>query len=228
MACALRYQGVGTFAYLENSRSGDWVFLQIKPCVQVEHGVSIAGPAGRGVHTDTRLRRAGRDLREATQQAVRALRETGVGKEEDGVKTNGKVLAGVVAHAHWEERKCDMMWLKRELRDVMRIGMELLKPRVEGLGLQRQQGAEEVTVSWTWERHSTRPSLRQDPNRRGHEEADTPDSRAHRLILSPGAMVPELTTRTSGCFVLPRKPAFLVATRRWDVNLLSATAWNSY
>ncbi|KZP15963.1 hypothetical protein FIBSPDRAFT_866413, partial [Athelia psychrophila] len=55
------------------------------------------------------------------------------------------------------------MWLERELRDVMRIGMELLKPRVEGLGLQRQQGAEQVTVSSTSGSDSTWSSLRQDP-----------------------------------------------------------------
>ncbi|KZP15964.1 hypothetical protein FIBSPDRAFT_749342, partial [Athelia psychrophila] len=59
MARAWRYQSTGTFACLVNPRSGDWVFLEIKPCVQVEHGVSITGPAGRGVHADTRLRRAG-------------------------------------------------------------------------------------------------------------------------------------------------------------------------
>ncbi|KZP16005.1 hypothetical protein FIBSPDRAFT_1047791 [Athelia psychrophila] len=164
MARAWRYQGVGTFAYLENSRSGDWAFLEIKPYVQVWHGVSIAGPAGRGVHADTRLRRAGARGCDATQQAVRALRETGVGKEEGGVKTNRAVLVGVAAHAHWEERKCDTMWLKRELRDVMRIGMELLKLWEGGLGLQRQQGTEEVTATSTSrERYSTWSSLRQDP-----------------------------------------------------------------
>ncbi|KZP10780.1 hypothetical protein FIBSPDRAFT_200164 [Athelia psychrophila] len=121
------------------------------------------------------------------------------------------------------------MWLKRELRDMMGIGMELLKPRAEGLGLQGSKGAEEVTVSST-SGSDIPPGLlfAWIQSRRGHEEADTSNSRTHRLILSPGTMVPELTTRTSGCFVLPRKPAFLVATRRWDVNLLSATAWNSY
>ncbi|KZP16040.1 hypothetical protein FIBSPDRAFT_68606 [Athelia psychrophila] len=121
------------------------------------------------------------------------------------------------------------MWLKRELRDVMRIGTELLKLQVEGLGLQRQQGAEEVTVSST-SGSDIPPGLlfARIQSRRGHEETDTPNSWTRRLILSPGTMVPELTTRTSGCFVLPRKLAFLVATRRWDVNLLSATAWNSY
>ncbi|KZP16001.1 hypothetical protein FIBSPDRAFT_895358 [Athelia psychrophila] len=78
----------------------------------VEHGVAIAW---RGVRVDTRLCHAGvrersvgtyfgsllamilvrgRDLGEATQQAVRAPRETSVGNEEGGVKTNRAVLAG--------------------------------------------------------------------------------------------------------------------------------------
>ncbi|KZP24306.1 hypothetical protein FIBSPDRAFT_427707 [Athelia psychrophila] len=170
MARALRYQGVRTFAYLVNLHTGEWVFLEIKARTLVEHGISIACRAGRGVHVDTGLCRAGvrecnvgtdfdsllakilvrgRDLGEATQQPVLALQEPSAGHEEGGVKTNGTVLAGVVTHAHWEEGKCDTMWLERELRDVISIGTDLLKPRVGGLGLQGQQGVEEVTATST-------------------------------------------------------------------------------
>ncbi|KZP16018.1 hypothetical protein FIBSPDRAFT_866518, partial [Athelia psychrophila] len=79
------------------------------------------------------------------------------------------------------------MWLKRELRDVMTIGTELLKPRVEGLGLQRQQGTEEVSFSSTSGSDIPPGHLfARIQSRRGHEEADTPNSRTHRLILSPG------------------------------------------
>ncbi|KZP15970.1 hypothetical protein FIBSPDRAFT_895339 [Athelia psychrophila] len=128
------------------------------------HGVSIAWPVGRGVHVDTWLCRAGvrecnvgtgfnallaKILGQATQQAARALRETAVGNEAGGVKTDRTAVAGVVVHAHWEERKCDTVWLERELRNVITIGMDLLKLRVDGLGLQGQQGAKEVTVTLT-------------------------------------------------------------------------------
>ncbi|KZP16048.1 hypothetical protein FIBSPDRAFT_934897 [Athelia psychrophila] len=86
----------------------------------VEHGVAIAW---RGVRVDTRLCHAGvrersvgtyfgsllamilvrgQDLGEETQQAVRAPRETGVGNEEGGVKTNRAVLAG--------RGRCDKDW----------------------------------------------------------------------------------------------------------------------
>ncbi|KZP15958.1 hypothetical protein FIBSPDRAFT_895333 [Athelia psychrophila] len=86
----------------------------------VEHGVAIAWC---GVRVNTRLCLAGvrersvgtyfgsllamilvrgRDLGEATQQAVRAPRETGVGNEEGGLKTNRAVLAG--------RGRCDKEW----------------------------------------------------------------------------------------------------------------------
>ncbi|KZP17462.1 carboxylase:pyruvate/acetyl-coa/propionyl-CoA [Athelia psychrophila] len=235
MARALRYQGVGTFEYLVNSHTGQWVFLEINPRIQVEHTVTeeitnqdlvriqlllsssatlaalgltadvigppqgcaiqlrltaedpakdfrlspgairpsaIAWPAGRGIRVDTwlcgqsvrecnvgtdfdsllaKIVVRGRDLGEATQRAVRALRETSIGDENDAgvVKTNKAVLAGVVAHADWEGGKCDTMWLERELKDVTRIGTEALKPRVAGLGLQEQQDVEEVTLTST-------------------------------------------------------------------------------
>ncbi|KZP10774.1 hypothetical protein FIBSPDRAFT_962853 [Athelia psychrophila] len=88
------------------------MFLEINPYTQVEHGVAIAW---RGVRVGTRLCHAGvrersvgtyfgsllamilvrgRDLGEATQQAVRAPRVTSVGNEEGGVKTNRAVMAG--------------------------------------------------------------------------------------------------------------------------------------
>ncbi|KZP16019.1 hypothetical protein FIBSPDRAFT_958362 [Athelia psychrophila] len=126
MTRALRYQGADSFACLANSHMGEWVFLDINPYMQVEHGVSIARPAGRGVRVDTWLYRAGvrgcnvgtdcdsllarilvrgRDLWEATQQAVRALRETSVKNEEGGVDTDRTVFVGAVAHVHWEEGK---------------------------------------------------------------------------------------------------------------------------
>ncbi|KZP10781.1 hypothetical protein FIBSPDRAFT_200168 [Athelia psychrophila] len=46
MACALRHQGVGTFAYLENSRSGDWVFLEINPVHRSSMVFPSRGPQG--------------------------------------------------------------------------------------------------------------------------------------------------------------------------------------
>ncbi|KZP24310.1 hypothetical protein FIBSPDRAFT_951348 [Athelia psychrophila] len=222
MARAWRYQSTGTFACLVNSRSGEWVFLEIKPCVQIEHGVSIAGPAGRGVHADARLRRPGRDLGEATQQAVRALQETRVWKEEGGVETNRAVLAAVAADAHWEERKCDTMWLKRELKDVMRIGMEPLKPRVEGLGLQRQQGVEEVTVSST-SRSDIPPGLHfaRIQSRRGHEEADTlkfSDPSSNSVARHDGSRADDEALR-----LLRATAETSIAggnSTRWDINLL--------
>ncbi|KAF9458933.1 hypothetical protein BDZ94DRAFT_1312835 [Collybia nuda] len=36
----LKYHGLGTFEYLVNSRTGEWVFLEINPRVQVEHTVT--------------------------------------------------------------------------------------------------------------------------------------------------------------------------------------------
>ncbi|KZP24320.1 hypothetical protein FIBSPDRAFT_889020 [Athelia psychrophila] len=114
MARVLRYQGVGTLAYPVNSHTGERVFLEINPRMQVEYGVSITWPAGRGVHVNTWLCRPGvrecnvgadldsllakilvrgRHLGETTQQDVRALRETSAGNEEGGVKTNKTVLA---------------------------------------------------------------------------------------------------------------------------------------
>ncbi|KZP09284.1 hypothetical protein FIBSPDRAFT_938564 [Athelia psychrophila] len=71
--------------------------------------------------------------------AYAALRETSV-RNEGGVKMK---RTGVVAHEEWEEAKCDTMRLKRELG---RCGSDwdALKPRVRGLGVQRQQDADEV------------------------------------------------------------------------------------
>ncbi|KZP24300.1 hypothetical protein FIBSPDRAFT_951343 [Athelia psychrophila] len=130
VACALRYQGVDTFAYLEHSHHGEWAFLEIKPCVQVEHGSPSRGLQGaectpiRG--SAARVCSAGFGGGDAAGRASPA----GDRRREGGVETNRAVLAGVAAHAHWEERKCDTAWLERELRDVIRIGMELLKPPV--------------------------------------------------------------------------------------------------
>lgn len=92
--------------------------------------------------------RGARDLREATQSAARALRETGRRDDEEaGVKTN----EGVVAHADWEGGKCDTTRLQREreLGDVINTGTEALKPRMGVLGLQKQQDAEAVVVTAT-------------------------------------------------------------------------------
>lgn len=36
----LKYLGLGTFEYLVNSQTGEWVFLEINPRVQVEHTVT--------------------------------------------------------------------------------------------------------------------------------------------------------------------------------------------
>ena len=36
----LKYKGLGTFEYLFNAASHDWVFLEINPRVQVEHTIT--------------------------------------------------------------------------------------------------------------------------------------------------------------------------------------------
>ncbi|KAF7975679.1 hypothetical protein HWV62_8781 [Athelia sp. TMB] len=231
LARALKYKGVGTFEYLVNAHSGEWVFLEINPRIQVEHTVSeeitnldlvriqlllasslsttlaslaltqasiglpqgcaiqlrltaedptrqfrltpgtirpanIVWPAGRGVRVDTwlcgipscsvgtdfdsllaKIVVRGTDLGDTTQRAVRALRETKVGEEID-VKTNKVVLAGVVAHGDWARGNCDTLWLERELVEVMKIGEDVLKPRLGGLSSQEaQSGAAEAVVS---------------------------------------------------------------------------------
>ncbi|KZP24314.1 hypothetical protein FIBSPDRAFT_857432 [Athelia psychrophila] len=115
MARALRYQGVGAFACLVNSRSGDWVRLEINPpytgpwclhrvarrawsarrymalpcgCTRVQCGNRLGFALGE----DPGARAA---FGETTQQAVRALRGTRVENEEGGVKRDRTVLAGV-------------------------------------------------------------------------------------------------------------------------------------
>ncbi|KZP05787.1 hypothetical protein FIBSPDRAFT_343058 [Athelia psychrophila] len=40
MARALRYQGAGTLGYLVSSHTGQWVFLEINPRIQVEYTVT--------------------------------------------------------------------------------------------------------------------------------------------------------------------------------------------
>ncbi|RXW22219.1 hypothetical protein EST38_g3634 [Candolleomyces aberdarensis] len=40
LAVKLLYKGLGTFEFLVNSRTGEWVFLEINPRVQVEHTVT--------------------------------------------------------------------------------------------------------------------------------------------------------------------------------------------
>ncbi|KAF6744845.1 carboxylase:pyruvate/acetyl-coa/propionyl-CoA [Ephemerocybe angulata] len=40
VARKLQYKGLGTFEYLINAQSGDWVFLEINPRVQVEHTIT--------------------------------------------------------------------------------------------------------------------------------------------------------------------------------------------
>jgi len=40
MAKSLRYGGLGTFEFLLNLQTNDWIFLEINPRVQVEHTVT--------------------------------------------------------------------------------------------------------------------------------------------------------------------------------------------
>lgn len=40
MARHLNYKSLGTFEFLVNSRSKDWIFLEINPRIQVEHTVT--------------------------------------------------------------------------------------------------------------------------------------------------------------------------------------------
>ena len=42
MAQHLRYEGLGTFEFLFNARTGEWYFLEINPRIQVEHTVTGA------------------------------------------------------------------------------------------------------------------------------------------------------------------------------------------
>lgn len=47
--------------------------------------------------------------------------------------SNRTVLPGIVAHADWE-REVRTRWLQRELRNVRRIVVQVLKPRGRDLG----------------------------------------------------------------------------------------------
>ena len=40
MARVIRYVGLGTFEFLFNTHTSDWVFLEINPRIQVEHTVT--------------------------------------------------------------------------------------------------------------------------------------------------------------------------------------------
>ena len=40
MARQLKYAGLGTFEFLVNARSHEWIFLEINPRIQVEHTVT--------------------------------------------------------------------------------------------------------------------------------------------------------------------------------------------
>ncbi|KZP27930.1 hypothetical protein FIBSPDRAFT_927897 [Athelia psychrophila] len=141
------------------------------------------------IHCDSLLAKIV-DLGEASQRAVRAPRETSTGNEKDAgvVKTDKVVLAG---------------WWRAQIgeRDnVIRIGTEVLKPRVGGLGIQEHQDTWEVTVTSASASASGSGSLPMQPGaishlvfpawnqyRRGHEEAH-PDTRLHRarqLLHSP-------------------------------------------
>ena len=42
LATELRYKGLGTFEFLVNSQTSEWVFLEVNPRVQVEHTVTGA------------------------------------------------------------------------------------------------------------------------------------------------------------------------------------------
>lgn len=65
MAQHLKYKGLGTFEYLVNANSGEWVFLEINPRIQVEH--TVTGSPFRLdlpclLKTDTLLQRKSRTL----------------------------------------------------------------------------------------------------------------------------------------------------------------------
>ncbi|KZP24278.1 hypothetical protein FIBSPDRAFT_888999 [Athelia psychrophila] len=99
MAGALRYQGVGAFACLVNSHTGDWVLLEINPryagrawCLhraarRARRHTSMRRSAVRvcevqcvGTDSDSNILVRGRGLGEATQQSVLALREPSAGQ----------------------------------------------------------------------------------------------------------------------------------------------------
>lgn len=113
--------------------------------VGVIHPADMVWPGGHGVRIDTWLSGAipcavstdfdsllaklvvrGANFEEATQRAVRALRELKVG----GITTNVDVLAGVVAHRDWAAGDTDTTWLERKLDEVLQIGKEVVRPKL--------------------------------------------------------------------------------------------------
>ncbi|KAH8101786.1 hypothetical protein BXZ70DRAFT_1007031 [Cristinia sonorae] len=67
---------------------------------------------------------------DASQKAIRALREVRVGKN---IKTNLALLAGVVAHPDWRQGTIDTLWLERNLDDVLKLGRQARLRPVAGL-----------------------------------------------------------------------------------------------
>lgn len=125
----------------------------------------------------------GPNLEEATQSAVSPAGDKDKHRE---VKTTRALLAGVMAHAGWERRQRDTMWLQRDLGGDLRIGKGVLKTRAGGMGLQvRQQDAREVTIPWTSASALRLESLAMQPGALFH------------LVLSPIWMEVPPQTQTS-------------------------------
>jgi len=221
MARYLKYRGLGTFEFLINTGSPEWIFLEINPRLQVEHTITeeitgvdlvraslllslpqaslwtvissaypslpppqghaiqlrltaedptrsfqlstgtirpvdVAWPGGNGVRVDTWLTSAseneelviswvigtefdsllakvithGETFQEATQKALRALREVRLGK---GVTTNQELLAGVLVHADWKNGRIDTLWLERNFEGILELGSQVSARRPVGL-----------------------------------------------------------------------------------------------
>ncbi|TCD62687.1 hypothetical protein EIP91_006546 [Steccherinum ochraceum] len=112
-------------------------------------GSEVSWPGGHGVRVDTWLSSAfadedsweigtefdsllakvivsGETLQEATQRASRALREVRLGQS---VKTNRKLLAGIVEHPDWLNGRIDTLWLERNLEEVLTLGAKASRPK---------------------------------------------------------------------------------------------------
>ncbi|KAF9446437.1 hypothetical protein P691DRAFT_708557 [Macrolepiota fuliginosa MF-IS2] len=221
IAAHLKYKGLGTFEFLVNSSTYQWVFLEINPRVQVEHTITeeimdldlvqvqlllfsssastntlsslfldnpppvptstaiqlrltaenpengflltpgiirssdLQWPAGRGVRIDTWLSSSaqppsewvvgtdfdsllakiivrGHSFEEASRKGLRALREFKLAKDSK-IKTNLRVLSGVLDHQDWKDGSIDTLWLERSLASVLDLSGKVIGGRA-GLG----------------------------------------------------------------------------------------------
>ncbi|KZP17612.1 hypothetical protein FIBSPDRAFT_933972 [Athelia psychrophila] len=160
MARALRYQGAATFEYLVHSHTGEprsglqqsltglcrtfAPHCRRPPFLRRNFNHPCLAPiwaAGRGTDFDSKIMVRWRDLEDVTQRAVRALRETSIGNddEEAGVETDERL----VAHSYWEGRAgagvCAADW-DRGAQAQIAPGLDVEKvPLASGSGLRATQ-----------------------------------------------------------------------------------------